>query len=445
MKTNRLLALLTALLILLTSSACSMLASRFAEYAIEPVAEAETQAPQSPQPTEKTSPTEPDTRYNSTGEIRADGKLSPDFDIEDEAPPLEGVPAIAAGSESPPGQPPQQGRTAPQDSEAPPQGSSAPPQESDAPPQESNTPPQQNNTPPQQSPERPPYVPVTSVVLDKIVVAMARGERITLHTTVQPADATNARVLYSSSDQGVAIVYADGTIYAIGAGTTIISCTADGVSSYCHVTVTVPVTSISVSADRRVYMVGDECSFTVRILPDDATDKTYGISVSGAAKELDGEGRVNCEAGGEIVITATAKNGVSGSVTVRVVDLHEFASEVFRLTNAERSKAGLPALVQTAALTATAYQRALEAIEYFSHTRPDGSDCFTAFAENGVVYSRAAENIAYGQTTPAEVVAGWMASPGHKENIVDPNLGKLGVGVAMDANGRIYWAQSFTD
>jgi len=42
-------------------------------------------------------------------------------------------------------------------------------------------------------------------------------------------------------------------------------------------------------------------------------------------------------------------------------------------------------------------------------------------------------------------VRGWMNSPGHRENIVNPAFGRMGVGVVMDDTGRLYWTQAFTD
>ena len=118
---------------------------------------------------------------------------------------------------------------------------------------------------------------------------------------------------------------------------------------------------------------------------------------------------------------------------------------MLRLTNIERQKAGLSDLVSTDALKKTARVRANEIITLFSHDRPDGSECFTAYDENNAPYWTAGENIATGQTTPEEVVRAWMDSPGHKENILNPEFGCLGVGVETDSNGKLYWSQNFTN
>ena len=123
-------------------------------------------------------------------------------------------------------------------------------------------------------------------------------------------------------------------------------------------------------------------------------------------------------------------------------DTAEFAAEVVRLTNIERANAGLPALAASnSALTAAAGTRAKEIIVSFSHTRPDGRSCFTAFDEHKVSYRGAGENIAWGQSTPQAVVTGWMNSPGHKANILG-NYTHIGVGVEK-SGGRYYWVQLF--
>jgi len=274
---------------------------------------------------------------------------------------------------------------------------------------------------------------------------MFRGESITLRPAISPADATDRRIHYTSGNESVARVSADGTIRAVGDGTTEIRGTVGGYYDTCIVTVTTPVVSISISLDRRAFQVGEAGSFSVRVEPYDATDRSFTISLSGAAIALTGENTFTCVSGGTVTITATASNGVSGSQTISIIDLISLANEVFRLTNIERANHGLPALSSSPVLTQVAVLRANESIRHFSHDRPDGRSCFTAFTEAGASYRFASENLGKGQTTPAEVVAAWMDSPGHRENILKAEFGQLGTGVAIDSSGTLYWSQSFTD
>jgi len=79
--------------------------------------------------------------------------------------------------------------------------------------------------------------------------------------------------------------------------------------------------------------------------------------------------------------------------------------------------------------------------DYFSHTRPEGLSPFDRAERAGVDYSRA-ENIAYGQADAAAVMRAWLESPGHRANILDCDLTKLGVGVAEGPGGP-WWTQLF--
>ena len=288
-------------------------------------------------------------------------------------------------------------------------------------------------------------VPLEAVSLSASEITLNRGDSVTLTPSFLPDDTTDTRTQYTSGNEEIVSVSADGTLLAVNAGTTEIQCSAGDVSATCTVTVIVPVTGISMNTDRRIYSAGGSGSFTVQISPEDATDTTFSAEISNSAVTLTGTNGFYCNASGEATITVTAANGMTAEQTITVIDLVAFANEVFRLTNTERVNAGLEPLSMMSSLTQTAVVRANEIIQSFSHTRPDGRDCFTAFSENNVTYIRAGENIAMGQRTPSEVVRAWMDSAGHRENIMNDEFGHLGVGVALDNSGRLYWSQNFTD
>ncbi len=76
---------------------------------------------------------------------------------------------------------------------------------------------------------------------------------------------------------------------------------------------------------------------------------------------------------------------------------------------------------------------------YFSHLSPEGIDL--GWRLRKIHYHRlAGENIAWGYENPVDVVNGWMNSPGHRRNILQPIFSKMGVG----HSGK-YWVQVFTD
>lgn len=104
------------------------------------------------------------------------------------------------------------------------------------------------------------------------------------------------------------------------------------------------------------------------------------------------------------------------------------AEEVLDLVNAERSKYGIAPLTMNQTMNAAAQERATEIYSYFSHTRPDGTSCFTIFDEYGLSWSYVAENIAYGVSEPEAVMELWMNSSGHRANILSADVTELGVG-----------------
>lgn len=117
---------------------------------------------------------------------------------------------------------------------------------------------------------------------------------------------------------------------------------------------------------------------------------------------------------------------------------------VFDLVNKERKANGLGTVVLSDELCKVADVRAKEIVKSFSHTRPNGTSCFTAFKENSVTYRYAGENIAYGQKTATIVMNAWMNSPGHRANILNRNFGKIGI-ACYNYNGVKYWVQLFTN
>lgn len=123
--------------------------------------------------------------------------------------------------------------------------------------------------------------------------------------------------------------------------------------------------------------------------------------------------------------------------------VQEAAEAVAALVNAARQDAGLSELELDADLCAAAQARAQEIAQSFSHTRPDGSSCFTILEEFGISYRAAGENIAMGQRTPEEVMDGWMNSSGHRANILNGTFTSIGVGYYVDGAGAAHWVQIF--
>ena len=128
-------------------------------------------------------------------------------------------------------------------------------------------------------------------------------------------------------------------------------------------------------------------------------------------------------------------------------DSRAFEEEVLRLVNIERAKVGAPPLRKEAPLSMAARTRAREQEILFSHTRPDGSSWLTVLLEYGVNFWSAGENLFVGPTTPEAAVRGWMNSPGHRENMLNPNFTRMGVGHHWSGDSQFvnHWAQLFAN
>ena len=95
---------------------------------------------------------------------------------------------------------------------------------------------------------------------------------------------------------------------------------------------------------------------------------------------------------------------------------------------------------------ALAHSRDMAARRYFAHRAKDGSMPADRAARAGYAWQRVGENIAFGQSTPDEAMAGWLDSPGHCANIMNPGFTEMGAayGVAAEKrSGIVYWTQVF--
>ncbi|MFG2582290.1 CAP domain-containing protein [Streptomyces malaysiensis] len=125
--------------------------------------------------------------------------------------------------------------------------------------------------------------------------------------------------------------------------------------------------------------------------------------------------------------------------------LLRLTSEVIALTNAERAAARLAPLAQDPRLAAAAQAHSddMVARDFYSHTGPEGHQPWDRTRAAGATHRGIGENIACGQRSPAEVVRGWMDSPGHRANILKPDFTHIGVGHATGSRAGTYWTQVF--
>ena len=122
----------------------------------------------------------------------------------------------------------------------------------------------------------------------------------------------------------------------------------------------------------------------------------------------------------------------------------ELMSEVVTMTNQQRHANGCGLLAVNPELTIASIRQSLHMARtgLFSHVWRDGTT-FVARSHQAGYAEPSGENIAWGYRTAADVMAAWMASPGHRENILNCSAHSIGTGVAYGPNGLPYYTQVF--
>jgi uncharacterized protein YkwD len=137
-------------------------------------------------------------------------------------------------------------------------------------------------------------------------------------------------------------------------------------------------------------------------------------------------------------------------------DAGNVASQALALVNQARSQprrcgsraftaAGPLTLNASLARAAATQAGAMASGNYLDHRGPDGSNPAERATRAGYEWRSIGENIAAGQTTPAQVVQSWLESPEHCANIMEPGFVHMGIAFAVNkaSEGGIYWAQEF--
>ena len=160
-------------------------------------------------------------------------------------------------------------------------------------------------------------VPVTSVSLDRTSLSLIKGETATLIATVSPSDATDKNVTWTSSDATIASVDQTGKVTALAGGNVTIKAAAGEKSATCTVTITVPVSSVSLDHTSLALNKGESATLTATVNPYDATDKSVSWSTSNSSVAMVTNGVVKAVGGGTATITVNA-SGKTATCTVNV-------------------------------------------------------------------------------------------------------------------------------
>jgi uncharacterized protein YkwD len=160
-----------------------------------------------------------------------------------------------------------------------------------------------------------------------------------------------------------------------------------------------------------------------------------------------GLGAALAEDGTLVVVGLVARPARDGSApreaSPRAFDVAAVEDQVARLVDEARGDAGLAPLARRARLdrVARAHSRDMARRGTLGHRGSDGSDVSGRVRRAGLAVRKVGENVAFtrGVEAPAvRVVEGWMQSPGHRRNMLDPIVSRAGVGAAHDGGGGVY-------
>lgn len=148
------------------------------------------------------------------------------------------------------------------------------------------------------------------------------------------------------------------------------------------------------------------------------------------------------------LFAARAESAPNPGLNPALPPQEQWARQIVALTNAERARVRLPPLKLQDNLSAAARWMAQDMADhdYLDHTDHLGRSIDPRFPSFGYEdYESISENIAGGQASPAEAVADWMKSPGHRANLLDPHLREIGVGCATNRSSHYkhYWVEDF--
>ena len=286
-------------------------------------------------------------------------------------------------------------------------------------------------------------VSAANVRLSKTSVTLSEGD-----TSKVSLNGATGKIKWTVSDASV-FRYSKGTVTAVGEGSAYLYAANNGKKYKCLVTVK------SRSDDIHSLMIGSTLKLTIPLYSENLYIKNSSpdiCSVSCSERSSGYEIVVKaCSVGTSVITVIDADTdtickeltvNISSSPTSSLSDTNEvtsdvsFAEKVVELVNEQRAAAGVEELETADFLVDGANIRVKEIGKKYSHTRPDGTKCFTVLDVKGSL----AENIGRGYSTPEAAMKAWMNSSGHKKNILNPKYKYIGVSYDSDTK---CWVQMF--
>ncbi len=162
--------------------------------------------------------------------------------------------------------------------------------------------------------------PATDIILNRTSLTIEQGENFALIATVIPEDAVDTTVTWRSSNTSIVTV-TEGYVTGINPGTAVITAkTTDGLTAFCTVIVTGPVTKVNLSQTSLSLNKGEAAMLTATVIPTNAKDKTITWFSSNPSVASVDNGYVTAVNTGTASITAMSSNGITASCLVTVTN-----------------------------------------------------------------------------------------------------------------------------
>ena len=138
-----------------------------------------------------------------------------------------------------------------------------------------------------------------------------------------------------------------------------------------------------------------------------------------------------------LVLTCTTQVAAAANTCALPANANQMASEIAAGVNAQRRANGLAPLAYSADLgrAATVHACDMAVNNFFGHRGSNGSTTQARVQAVGYRSCTVAENLAWGYPAAGQIIGGWMASSGHRANMLHPRVTEMGIGVTNGAKG----------
>lgn len=159
---------------------------------------------------------------------------------------------------------------------------------------------------------------ITGLSLSEKEITLLEGDVCSIPVSIKPANANKKVLKYSTGDETIAVVDADGTVRAVGVGTCRITVFSAEKSAVLTVTVRREVTGMEFSQDAYTVDVGNSLQLSLLFEPEGASDKVVTWKSSDPSVATVKNGKVSAKKAGETAVTASLSNGILAECTVSV-------------------------------------------------------------------------------------------------------------------------------